>query len=390
MPAIVPTSVMRQSAVASGDPDIVATLKASIIDHSLPLWATEGWDQASGGFVERLDRSGRADREAPRRLRVQARQIYCFAKAAKSGWYPEGRAIALKGLEYLLEKAKGPDGRPGFVHLLGADGATLDARRDCYDHAFVLLALSNVYALERDAQVRSEIDEFVGFLDGEMRSSHGGYLESVPPALPRRQNPHMHLLEAMVAAFDATNDVGFQTRAGELFALFAAHFYDKPRRVLGEYFEDDWSRIEPVRVEPGHQAEWVWLLKQFQRISGCPTAHYRERLLSSTLRYRDEATGCLTDEGDASGRITKSTRRCWPQTELAKAWLAQAEDGIEGAHVQARAAFASLHAHYLSHPVRGGWYDQFDQEGRSLVEFIPASTFYHILCAVHEADTVRI
>jgi hypothetical protein len=44
----------------------------------------------------------------PRRVMVQARQIYCFAKAAQIGWYPQGHAIALKGLEYLLAKAKRP------------------------------------------------------------------------------------------------------------------------------------------------------------------------------------------------------------------------------------------------------------------------------------------
>ena len=41
------------------------------------------------------------------------------------GWYPEGREIALKGLDHLLTKAKAPDGRPGFVHTLAPDGAVL-------------------------------------------------------------------------------------------------------------------------------------------------------------------------------------------------------------------------------------------------------------------------
>ena len=66
---------------------------------------------------------GRADASAPRRVFVQARQIYCYAKAAQMGWYPDGRAIALKGLEHLLAKAKAPDGKPGFVHTLTPDGA---------------------------------------------------------------------------------------------------------------------------------------------------------------------------------------------------------------------------------------------------------------------------
>ena len=89
--------------------DIVAKLKSFIIERALPLWSGEGWDRASGGFVDRLDGEGRADRLAPRRTFVQARQIYCFAKAAQMGWYPEGKAIALKGLDYFLSKAKAPE-----------------------------------------------------------------------------------------------------------------------------------------------------------------------------------------------------------------------------------------------------------------------------------------
>src|SRR3982074_1523688 len=347
--------------------DIVKVLKTLMIEHSLPLWSREGWDPAAGGFVERLDIEGRADRAAPRRVRVQARQIYCFAKAARMGWYPEGREIAMKGLDYLLAKAKSPDGRPGFVHLLDSDGSAMNATRDSYDHAFVLLALSAVFQLSRDAQVRNEIESLLAFIDRDLRSPNGGFIEGIPAAMPRRQNPQMHLFEAMIATFDATTDPLFQNRAGELYSLFVANLYDPRRQVLGEYFEEDWSRIEPVSVEPGHQAEWVWLLKGVERIPGCPGAGYRCQLRASGLRYRNDVTGCLFDEGDADGNIRKFTRRCWPQTEIAKAWIAQAEVEEQGAADEAREALARLHRHYLRHPVTGGWYDQFDRDGRPLV-----------------------
>src|SRR6266849_9284661 len=127
-------------------------------------------------------------------------------------------------------------------------------------------------------------------------------------------------------------------RVGELYGLFVANFYDPQRHVFGEYFEEDWSKIEPVSVKPGHQAEWVWLLRGFERITGCPTARHRSQLLNSALRYRDDVTGCLFDEGDADGNIRKFTRRCWPQTEIAKAWIAQAEAGEQGAADEAREA----------------------------------------------------
>src|SRR6266581_5464460 len=154
----------------SGHQDIVGSLKSLMIEHSLPLWSGEGWDPAAGGFVERLDIEGRADRAEPRRVRVQARQIYSFAKAAQIGWYPEGREIAMRGLDYLLAKAKSPDGLPGFVHLLGPDGSAINFARDSYDHAFVLLALATVFQLSRDAQVGDEIKSLVAFLDSDLRS----------------------------------------------------------------------------------------------------------------------------------------------------------------------------------------------------------------------------
>src|SRR5258708_36622739 len=177
--------------------------------------------------------------------------------------------------------------------------------------------------------------------------------------MPRRQNPQMHMFEAMIATFDATHETVFQNRAGDLYSLFVANWYDPQRQVLGEYFEEDWSRIEPVSVEPGHQAEWVWLLRGFERITGCPTARQRSQLLASALRYRHELTGCLFDEGDADGNVRKFTRRCWPQTEIAKALIAQAEAGVEGAADEARMALVRVDSHSFHHPVVRRSYHQF-------------------------------
>lgn len=373
-------------AESSTNREIVALLQAWLVDHALPLWATAGRDPRGGGFVERLNKDGTPDLAAPRRIRVQARQIYSFAKAAQMGWYPDGRSIALDGLDYMIAKARQSD-RPGYPHLLTADGAIADELRDAYDHAFVLLALATVFALTKDAQVRTEIDNVLRFLDQHLKSPHGGVIEGVPPSLPRRQNPQMHLFEAMLALYEATGEQQFQMRAGDYFGLFVGGLFDQRTQTLGEYFEEDWAPIKPAVIEPGHQAEWLWLLRSFERNTGCPTGRFRTGLLATALKYRD-ATGCLVDEGDVAGNITKSTRRLWPQTEIAKAYLAQAETSEEGAEEHARLAFLRLQTHYLDHPVRGGWYDQFDAEGRSLVDFIPASSFYHVVCAISEAAQV--
>ena len=364
----------------------VGLLRAWLVDQALPLWSTTGWDAKRGGFIERLRPDGSPETEMPRRVRVQARQIYCFAKAAQSGWFADAKAVALRATEYLLAKASGADGAPGYVHLLSPDGTVLKAARDAYDHAFVLLALASVFAITQDAQIRAEIDRVVQFMDSAMLSPHGGFAEGVPPTLPRRQNPQMHLFEAMLALYEATGDLGFQRRAGDFYGLFVANLFDARSETLGEYFEEDWARITPVVVEPGHQAEWIWLLRCFERNTGCPTGKYRAALLRSALRYRDPDTGCLVDEGDDTGRTVKPTRRLWPQTEFAKAFLAQAEASDSDAMEEARRQLARVYDHYLRpYPVAGGWYEHLDQHGRSIVDFIPASSLYHLVCAISEA-----
>ena len=49
-----------------------------------PLWIEQGID-SDGLFYEQLDFAGRPDLSARRRVRVQGRQLFCFALARASG-----------------------------------------------------------------------------------------------------------------------------------------------------------------------------------------------------------------------------------------------------------------------------------------------------------------
>jgi mannose-6-phosphate isomerase len=42
----------------------------------------------------------------------------------------------------------------------------------------------------------------------------------------------------------------------------------------------------------------------------------------------------------------------------------------------------------LETPIRGLWYDKWTKDGGMIDEPAPASTFYHIVCAIHEAGDV--
>ena len=373
------------------DAGIAARLKAWAIDAALPLWADRGLDRVRGGFHEQLRADGAPELSVGRRLRVQARQIYVYANAAVLGWYPEGAALALDATDAMVRRYRSPDGHPGYVHLLAADGSVASDLRDTYDHAFVLLALSWTARASGDAQMRALIDEVLGFLDEHLAARDGSFQEGVPSSLPRRQNPHMHLFEAMLALHETLGHPEALPRAARLKALFEQRLFDPQTQTIGEYFTDDWRLVtgrEGESVEPGHQAEWTWLLRRHERLAGLAPGTLASELLDSALRGEDQATGFLIDEMDRTGAVLRDSRRTWPQTELAKAWIAEAENGRPGAAVKAELALTRLADAYLDVPFAGGWTDQFDAAGEPLTQHVPASTFYHIFCAIAEADRV--
>jgi mannose-6-phosphate isomerase len=357
---------------------------------ALPLWSRKGWDEKKGGFHERLTFEGRPDHAAQRRLRVQWRQIYVLAHASLLGW-ADGLKLAFKGLEHVLERAWSPDGRPGFVHVLDADGSVALAKRDSYDHAFALLALSWLARASGDSQVRSLLELVLEFVDQHLTDENGMLIEAVPPELPRRQNPHMHMFEAYLALAETIGHPEGMARATRFRRLLESRFMDRETSLLLEFFDDRWKPVVEdgaSLVEPGHMAEWVWLIRKFERQSGEKPSPVATHFLGSALRAVEPRHGFLIDEIDTLGRPRKTSRRLWPQTELIKAWLAQAEAGADRADEAAEQLIEAMLATYLSGPFAGGWFDQYGPKGEVLAETVPASTLYHIFVATAEADRI--
>lgn len=364
-----------------------AAAVAWVKNDALPLWHRLGWDPGQGGFVERLDKCGCPDFTAPRRVRVQARQVYVFAHAAVLGWYEPARQVALDGFDWLVAKCrKGP----GFVHVIEADGTVVDGRYDAYDQAFALLALAWVFRLTGDSQVRRLIDEELAFIDSEIADpEHGGWREGVPPALPRRQNPQMHAFEAMLALYEATGDAAFLRRAETFLALLQTRLFEPKTGTLLEYFGPTFApSSDPAKlvVEPGHHFEWVWLLAAYARMSGKPLPPQTMHLYDWARAHGLGIDGLVIDECRPDGTALLPSHRLWPQTEYIKANLALAEHGLSAeAACRAEIAFASLAKYYFTRDPVGGWIDRLDAEGRILDGRMPSSSFYHIFCAIAEA-----
>ena len=353
-----------------------ARLRQWCTDQALPVWA-ERAQKLDGGWVEHLHLDGTADIAAERRWRVLARQVYVYAKAEALGWF-DGQSIAVSTYKKMIEI--------GFVHRVSSDGEITNPMRDLYDHAFYILSSSSLYALTRDHKYLEDANNLFNWIDTALTHPSGGWRESdqVDDGATRRQNPHMHLLEASLFLYGVTQDTKHLHYAKTVFGLFETYFFDDG--TVSEFFAADWTLktgAEGQITEPGHAVEWVWLLGQYHKATGQDVSAYQSTLYGNALRGRG---WFLNDEEDKSGEPRRDSKRLWIQTEVIKAHLAMAETGTPGARDMAAATIDALFPTYLT--TEGLWNDQINACGANMATTIPVSTFYHILCMATESERI--
>lgn len=359
-------------------PNTLARLGVRLISwleaQALPLWYSLGADHDRGGFFEMLDQTAHPVK-APRRVRVQPRQSYVFAQAARHGWAGPAKAASQHGLAYLHRVYRRDDGL--YRTLIGPDGETLDEGAMIYDQAFVLLALAST----REETLAIDLWQRMQ----SRRHTSGGFREDA--AQPFQSNPHMHLFEAALAWVEAGGVPLWTKLADEMATLALTRFIDKEGGFVREFFDADWhpaTGIHGRRIEPGHQFEWAWLLARWSRITGNTEIMYTaERLLACGLRGVDRKRGVAVDALYDDYGPMEDQARLWPQAEWLKAALIL--NRPELALPAARALTA-----YLQTPVNGLWRDKMSGDGRFVDEAAPASSLYHIASAIWElASRVR-
>jgi len=370
----------------------LAYAKGWATEAALPLWAETGFDKTRGLFHERLDFERRPIALPATRLMVQARQIAAFSRASLKGWHKgadEAVVICIGNVERLYHRG---DGHPGWIFSIDADGKPASRVRDLYAHAFIVYALAWSHRLTGDPHAIKLADETLAEIDVALAAPHGGHLDASPSTDPtRRQNPHMHLLEAVLALYETTGRARDFARAEALVELALTRFIDAESGALLEDFSPEWQPLKPRgenRVEPGHLFEWYWLLDEYRRLGGAVPEAVTDRLLMFGLDHGlDQATGLIVDAVTDSGTVMIPSFRSWPHAEGVKALVSASKHGHPGATEMADHLLASLLT-FAPDSMEGGWMDRIDADGSPLVDHMPASTLYHVMGALFEADQV--
>lgn len=368
--------------MSAADTRVYERFRRWMIDAALPLWAGEGRDPDGYGFEERLTLAGVREDPGFKRVRVQARQIYVYSHASLLGW-PGGLAAAAGGYDFLTHWGWRDD--TGWGRRLGKRGGLLDPTADLYDIAFVLFAMAWYARASGSAEPIQWAHRTCDWLEANMASPQGGFLNALPSGPePRRQNPHMHLLEAALALYETTGEGRFLGLARQLIALFRRVFFDRVTGTLGEVFDDDWNLPEGEasdHIEPGHHYEWTWLLCRYQKETGDDVSREASALYDFANTHGcDAETGLVFDVVDRHGNALDRSIRIWPHTEAIKAHIAMSRSIAP--------TVDALFDRFLDRSPTGAWDDHLGADGVPKSTDIPASSFYHLFMAFGEMARV--
>jgi len=354
------------------------------VTEFLPRWLGRV-ATASGAVAELLGPDGRPDAAAPTTL-TQARTVFALAHLHLATGDPDLLAAARRVHGFLDRSLRHPEG--------GYRRSTEYPIRRAYDQSFALLALTTLRRTDPEAVPASRVADLWRFVGGRLTESATGALWEddamaagpVPADALRAQNPHMHMLEAVLQAREMTGEAVWLDRAAHLVALAKRHFIDPETGAVREFVGPD---LEPLateagtRREPGHQYEWAWLLLRYADLGGDPAVRGpAHRMAAFTeahgLRRDGPMAGAPFDAVDAAGRVTEDTHLLWPLTEAGKFHAAT------GAADRARDVGALIFERYFADGPDPVWVNRLDGAGRVVWPASLSRLVYHVALFVTE------
>lgn len=229
----------------------------------------------AGGFFV-LDNCGRpiaGPAVQVREIHATTRMVHCFAIARLMG-RPGADAFIDHGLDFLWNSHR-DQANGGYFWSVG-DGGPCDDEKKAYGHAFVLLAAASARVIGHPDADRLLDDVSEVLFTRFWEEAHGAAAEEFsrdwqPIGHYRGQNSNMHLAEACMAAFEATEDNSYLRIAESIATLLIQKLTAASGGRLPEHFNEKWQIerdyagddfFRPYGTTPGHWLEWTRLCLQ--------------------------------------------------------------------------------------------------------------------------------
>lgn len=289
-----------------------------------------------GGFYHFLSDDGSIYDSRQRHLVSSTRYIFNYAMAYLNSEDANEKAAyktaVEHGLSYLRNSHLNPDSQ-GYAWLIDGN-SVIDDTNHCYGLAFVLLAYAKA--------LQVGFSECAGYIEQtyQLMERHFWLQDSQMYADQatadwselddyRGQNANMHSCEAMIAAFEATQNTTYLDRAftlaqgicqrqGALAEGRIWEHYSKDWQIDWQYNLDDPKNLfRPWGFQPGHFTEWAKLLLTLDRYR--PTAW----LLPKAQQLFDQALALAWDKEHGGicygfapdGSVCDDDKYFWVQAE---------------------------------------------------------------------------
>jgi mannose/cellobiose epimerase-like protein (N-acyl-D-glucosamine 2-epimerase family) len=360
-------------------------------------------DRKRGGFFHYLRDDGSVIDADTRHLVSSCRYIFTFSMAARFFQRDDYLDAAHHGLRFLREQHRDPV-TGGYAWILDDNGIA-DATRYCYGHMFVLLA----YATALKAGISEAADylqEIWELLERHFwRADDGLYVDEISADWSdvspyRGQNANMHACEAMLAAFQATQDSRYLNRAFTLAHNIAVHQAAQAGGLIWEHYNSAWQpdwhynedkpgdRFKPWGFQVGHQTEWAKLLLLLERYR--PEDWMLQR--AGELFHAGVGPGWDDEYGGfyygfaPDKSICDSDKYFWVQAEtLATAAMLASRTGKAEYWNWYDKIWAYAWQHFVDHQY-GAWFHYMDRSNRRYddVKCPTGKTDYHTMGACYE------
>lgn len=352
--------------------------------------------RADGGF-DVLTWDGTPLPDAPQELHTTTRLVHSFALGMSFG-DPDCDRIIDAGMSFLWGKHRDSI-NGGYVWSVDR-GATGDRSKLAYGHVFTLLAgASAKQAGHGDAD--RLIADVSNVIDDRFWDDERGLLREefnadwTPFSTYRGMNANMHGTEAMLAAYEATGDTEYLTRAGRILGFFVDEQASENAWRIPEHYDENWTydpdyrgdpMFRPAGTTPGHSFEIARLLLQHWDLSGRPdtgAVGKARALIEGAIADAWLPDGGIAYTLDDAGMVAVGDRYWWPVAEAIGAISAlmdidpKAEDALWYDRF-----WAFARSHFVDE-TRGGWFPELDPNGAPAAQqFHGKPDIYHSLQAV--------
>lgn len=350
----------------------------------------------TGGFFV-LDYDGAPLSGDLQELHTTTRLVHSYALGQQVG--AEGAAdIVDHGMDYLWTRHRDTQ-HGGYLWGLTPDGIG-DDRKLAYGHAFVLLAASSAKIAGHPDADRLLQDVWDVLETRYWEDPHGLFSDEhnrdwTPFSTYRGMNANMHSVEALLTAFEATEDNVFLERAGRILEFFVGRIAPDHGWRLPEHYTGDWKvdpeyagnpMFRPAGTTPGHSFELSRLMLQYWDLLRRPEGNHvtrARRLLDQALADAwHEDLGGFVYTLKFDGSWDNPARYWWPVSEAIgtlAAFQKLAPTESDDAWYRRLWAFAQTH---LIDPENGGWFPELDANNRrSSKQFVGKPDIYHSIQA---------